>query len=474
MFRFTPTLALAALLALANVELVHAQTTYTWTQNSVATQTWGTTGNWDVNGVFVTGSANTLRFFADTTTALVSGINNITGSLPSASTMNVLTLNGFANATTTTINIGTSSSTWTLDGTSPTVNLNGLVTGGTSTKDLFYNIAANLTLNQNTTFTGVGTAGQNTTLRNGFVFSGTIGGSGTITKSGTSYLTLSGNNSSYGSAITVSGGVLLLNHNNAAGSGNTITLSGGGLATYSSSINIANAISVSANSTCGNSGFAAWGGTFSGPINVGTSSGSTAVTLTLVQNANANPFTLTGDISKTAGGSGTATIKPQPGNGGPSIIYIQGNVNNANGSVGLTVGTSKNSANGFVQIGYTGKTQNWGTIDMSTADAGSLNLAGNVSATSLLSGTTVPSGGIYGSSGTVNTLTDSQTATTTFYSNIGGPLANQNNVALNLSGSGILTLAGANSFTGGLTVGGLANGLVWRACGGPVSLALSA
>jgi fibronectin-binding autotransporter adhesin len=77
---------------------------------------------------------------------------------------------------------GTNAATWTLGGTSPTVNLNGL----NGTQGLNYTVAFNLTLAANTTFTGNGTASFN--------FSSPIGESGgarVLTKSGDSTLTLS-------------------------------------------------------------------------------------------------------------------------------------------------------------------------------------------------------------------------------------------------------------------------------------------
>ena len=174
---------------------------YTWTKDSAATQTWTTTTNWTPNTVFVSGSGNTLTFFANTTTALASGNNNIITSVPAAFTLNSLTLNGLGAAATgaTNVTIGTSASTWTLDGTNPSVNLNGLI----GTQGLNYTVAANLTLAQaNTNFAGNGTAG--------FTFPGTIGGASKgITKSGTSKLTLSGANS-YTGGTTVNAGTLAL------------------------------------------------------------------------------------------------------------------------------------------------------------------------------------------------------------------------------------------------------------------------
>lgn len=199
----------ASVLALSSMS-THAAA-FTWTQISAATQTWTTATNWASSTQFVSAPANELIFFANTTAALTSGINAITTDVPAALSMNTLTLNGRGNAasgSSATINIASNASTWTLgDGTTSTVNLNGLdnLSNGTPWSGLYlnYDIAANLTLNKpNSLFTGAGTAE--------FLFSGTIGeaaASYAITKEGSSTLILSGINA-YTGGSTISGGTL--------------------------------------------------------------------------------------------------------------------------------------------------------------------------------------------------------------------------------------------------------------------------
>ena len=199
--------AIAALLAAP----IASATQYTWTRNTVATQDWTTAGNWS-SVPFVSGTGNELRFFADTTTALANGTNAITTNVPTTLSTNILTLNGLGAAATATavVNIASSSSTWTLDGTTPTVNLSGL----TGTKGLNYTVAANLSLAQATTlFTGSGTAGFN--------FSGAITGTSAgngITKAGTSNLTLSGLSATaannYGGTTEIDAGTLTFSTTN--------------------------------------------------------------------------------------------------------------------------------------------------------------------------------------------------------------------------------------------------------------------
>ena len=190
-------------------------TTYTLTNTASGTNAWTTTANWDANGVPLSATDAVVNIFSNTTTALGNGYLVINAD-PATLTLNTLTLNGLgAAATSATTNIiGTAGNTWTFDGTSPTINLNGLA----GTKGLYVTVLPNLTLNQNLAIAGNGTA-QN------FTFSGTISGSGmSLTKSGSSLLTLSGNNS-YSGGTTVSGGTLYYANNNAFGTG-SVTFTG--------------------------------------------------------------------------------------------------------------------------------------------------------------------------------------------------------------------------------------------------------
>jgi hypothetical protein len=147
--------------------------TYTWTQTATGSQDWTIAGNWDVNGVYVSGAGNELMFFADTTTTLPTGNVQTVDNVPATLSMNTLTLNGRGpnNTAGFTITIGDSSSTWTLgDGATSTVNLNSTLGGGTSDRDVRYTIAANLQLSGGTG--GVTTFTGNSTSSTGATFSG--------------------------------------------------------------------------------------------------------------------------------------------------------------------------------------------------------------------------------------------------------------------------------------------------------------
>ena len=213
-------------------------TPYTWTAltpTSPSTMDWTDPLNWSGSNVYVSGASNELIFFSDSTTNITTtGTRNITTNVPATLAMNTLTLNGKGNtsgASSSNFNIASSSSTWTIgDGTTSIVNLNANA-GATTAANIYYNIAANLTLNQATTlFTGNGTAGVHTGANDpGFVFSGAIGQSASgygITKEGSSRVTLSSGSLNFTGPLTVNGGSLFLTGNSNLPSGSMTVNSG--------------------------------------------------------------------------------------------------------------------------------------------------------------------------------------------------------------------------------------------------------
>ena len=209
----------ALLLAVAPATL--GNTTNTWNNAAAGTYSWSTAGNWSPSAPGSGSSTTTVQFFNNTTTVLATPTYIITNDDPASLTLNALNLEGKANATSpgTTVYIGTAGNTWTFDGSTPTINLDGV----NNSQGLSETILPNLQLSQNVTFTGSGTAG--------FIFNGLLSGSGTITKSGSSTLKMDGNSTSYAGAISVSAGTLQIG-NATSGSASlgtgTITLSGSG------------------------------------------------------------------------------------------------------------------------------------------------------------------------------------------------------------------------------------------------------
>ena len=165
--------------------------TFTFTNTAAGTWAWTTAGNWDTNGVPISDTNVVVTLFPDTTTALGGAIavNND----PSTLTLNALALNGRGPAAASTVTIGTAGNTWTFDGTTPTITLNGMDGG----KQLAISVAPIIALNRNLTVTGNGSASASA-----FNLAGAITGNYGIVKNGSSMLTLSGGG-------TFSGGVAL-------------------------------------------------------------------------------------------------------------------------------------------------------------------------------------------------------------------------------------------------------------------------
>jgi fibronectin-binding autotransporter adhesin len=451
------------------------QTTYTWTQNSAATQDWTAGGNWNANGVFTSNATNRLQFFADTTTALANGTNSITTNVPASPTMNVLTLNGLGAAATgaTNITIASSASTWTLGGSSPTVNLNGLV----GSQGLNYTVAAKLALGANTTFTGNGTAN--------FTFSGVISGTGpTLTKTGSSTLSFSGTNT-YTGTTTVSGGTLKLNGASGKLATGSLIISGGGTFLIDNATNNLTArltASGGPNLILGsNSSFL--GGTFQ--INGHASSSATETIKALTINSGASAITASSPnttlnftpatISRVMGGTVSFTLEPI----NASVRFTNGGfTNNAGGIIGgyAVVGDDWATVSS-TKVGTYNSYQNstdpsaWVTTDnvkiSTTLDPPSSTFPGTIHSLNFTGGNSLDlgsntlvltSGGILSSAsggtitnGTLNTGNSQDliafvngSSTLTLDAVVAG-----SGIALTKSGTGTLVLSQANTNTGG-------------------------
>jgi fibronectin-binding autotransporter adhesin len=465
-------LAGSSLLAMSSAS---AQTTYTWTQNTAGDQSWATAGNWSGSNQFVSGSINELAFL--TSVQLATGGMAITvTNVPTTLSMNVLTLAGIGPNSDlgSTITIGTSASTWTIgDGTTSQVNLISTLGGGGANRDVRYTIGANLTLVGDasgiTTFTGASTSGY------GAVFSGDITGTDKgITKSGTSLLVFSGNNS-YTGRTSVTGGVLRLSSANALSGGigttggtSALRINGGvvelgatdfsrGLGTGSSQFEI----------TGGTSGFSAHGGprvvTVNGDASEELVWGSThfaPTTLVLNQayafNANVAPYA-NGSIELTNkldlnGANRTVQV-------GANIALISNDIRTSTGTAGLTkagpgmlVLTGNNTYNGNTTLSA-------GVLSVEAANnlgAGTSNLVLN-GGTLQIRGTTLTSltglGRTVSLTNNVNVGFDVQNAGHIFTID---QVLNNNNGTRNFakSGAGTLVLNQNNTFTGATTATG--------------------
>ena len=303
-------LALALLLALP------ALATETFNQTAAGTYAWTTPSYW-TGGVPAGGTSDSVQFFTDHTTALGQPTFTI-NSDPATFTLNTLTLEGLGATATaaTAVNIGTAANTWTFDGTSPTINLNGL----NGTKGLTHTINPKLALNADLTITGNGTATFN--------LSGVISGSGrAITKSGTSTVVLNAANT-YSGNTTVSAGILNLANINAiqnspsvsiASSGATLWIGASGTFVTPASISIVGTGS----------------STYVGPLHF-RSGGTLNAALTLGGTTTISSFgnTVTPTLGGAIGGTGPLTILAQ---GGGATAYNLWTLNAASTYSGNTV-----------------------------------------------------------------------------------------------------------------------------------------
>lgn len=392
--------------------------------------------------------------------------------------------------------------------TTPVVNLVATQTTATIsstayTNALGYNISSGVRLANDTTFTGNGTAS--------FTFGGAITGPGKLTKTGTSTLTLSGNNSSYSNGITVTGGRVAISAANNLGSG-PLTLNGGAILTNSTTVSTSIDVAVTANSTVftGSNTVLTFDElnldagrtlTFSPAVTSQSNIGQTAFTGTTTLNGNATLLVDTGGISGnstaitlagvTVGNSVAAnTISRLTFNNRAGVTrtrtinvngVVQDNASDATKKVALALTSVSGSQTGTVlningANTYTGGTTlNIATLNVgtngtlgggsTTVDGGTLTATGNgklgTGALAVNGGSvTVNSAqnvGSFSGTGTTQTLTltgatsilnVTQSADGTY----NGILAGTGGLALTATSSAALTLTNANTYGGGTTV----------------------
>ena len=396
--------------------------TYTFTQTTAGNQAWNSPANWDANGVPAGSSGVAVSFFPDVSTALASNTYTINAD-PASFALNTLALNGLGAAGTTSsavVNIGTTGNVWTFGGVLPTVNLNGQKN---NTKDLVYTIKPDLVLNQDITFAGNGTAGSSF---NGFTFSGAISGTGGLTKSGSSRLTLSGNNS-YSGGTVLAGGQLWLGSGNALGTG-ALMING-----------TAKQLTVTANATLGNT------------INLATGTGGGTSTQGLID---------AGNFSLVLGGPVNITATPQSGG------HFGSNTGSLriNGAITSTVplvarrGTVIFSGTGS---SYTNLSIASGTVKLGAGDAipavASVDIGANTGgATFDLAGYNQTLAGITKNANAAtitNSGTGNSTLSITGTSSFGGVIQDgpTNKMGITVNG-GSLTLTAGNTFSGATTI----------------------
>ena len=344
------------------------------------------------NGTLTLGAANALP--AGTLLTLGDGTTNTSG---------ILKLNGFAQTLAGLTNIGGG-------------NANRVINGSATSVSLTLNTAANSS------------------------FSGILGGPGTnennfnLIKTGAGILTLAGVNTFSGSTSITQGTLSTGNLTNALGTAVSAVILG--------DATNAGTLSYTGNSTAFTRGFTVNAG--GGEIDT-TTSGQT-LTLGTGNVATSGAFTLggAGNTSITSNITGTGSLNKT----GAGTVTLSG-INTYSGATTIRNGTV------VLAVNDTGlKSTTTLTLGDATANTnGILKLDGKIQT---LAGLTVTGNGtgnrVLGGNAALSTLTLNIAGSNIFTGILGGTGSNDNNLALVKTGTGTLTLAGANTYSGGTTL----------------------
>ncbi len=367
-------------------------------------------------------------------------------------------------------------------------SVEGIVTGSSITGT---GIAANTTIQTVNPFTRQITLNNATTggiaLGTNFTIANVVN-SVSVTKSGASTWVLSGNNTYTGPTL-ISAGVLTVGHANALGATTTGTSvsNGAQLALEGSIITAAEPLTLTPGTSTtpllrNNSGNNTWNGvitansaTSSHAVRVEANAGSS---LTLANTVNvtgsAHQFVLQGDGVVNVTGQVTGVGALTSGQTGAGQRILSNPLNDYSGNTSVNGGTLQMGANNVIPSG-TGK----GSVILNGgAIAGILDLNGFDVAINGLTGATgdLPGRILNNATGTNKTLTlGNNNATASFSGIIADNSAGTGTVALTKTGTGVQTLAGANTYTGATTVNqGSLNVTGSTAAGSAVSVASGA
>jgi len=281
--------------------------------------------------------------------------------------------------------------------------------------------------------------------------SGGIGGSTALTKAGTGVLTL-GTANSYSGQTAVNAGALVLNNLGAVPAGSALNIASAAVVQLDANGTYANVPTTINGSSTANGSFGGaldfhGGGsatvTWPGSINLNSANatiGSYGVTYNV---------TLSGQLT----GGGSLNIRPEGGSAAShSATYTVSNpTNNYNGSTTMQVGAAQ--AYATLKLGVNNGLPATTALNLNRAGSSGVvnfDLAGFSQTVAGLTAN-FGSNAVFNSSGTVATLTVSNTANTTF----NGVIGTSGNAGINLvkQGAAALTLNGTNIYTGSTTIG---------------------
>ncbi len=419
--------AIAAMTVLAATPAARAAT---WNKLVAGPFSWNDDANWGTPATFVNAVGDT---------ALMTGnlSANQTINLNQSITLGSFTVGDNSGAQTTLLQKGTSGALIFDQTASGDALLTRTATGtGTVT------FASDLTmlLNDNLVISLASGAASSSMVINGIISSAS--GKGITKNSSTLSLTLAGNND-YTGLTTVGGGELLITHANALGgttNGTTVTAGsltvGGGITTNSSeSITITGVGFNNFGALRAGTG----GGTWAGTVNLNG-------TTTRIGATAGNTLNITGSIV-----DGTGNTFAVSGESGTGVVVLNPTTSNTYaGNTGII--------RGILRLGKTDALPTGTTLDVdsvaSVTDAATFDMAGFNQTVAALQDTATDTNAkvtnIGGAVGT-STLTVNQSAATNF----GGTIENgavDRLVALTKSGTGVLTLSGTNTHTGGTTI----------------------
>ncbi|MGH8046530.1 MAG: autotransporter outer membrane beta-barrel domain-containing protein, partial [Chthoniobacterales bacterium] len=407
--------------------------TYTYSPTDSLLDQWTTGTNWNATPV---SNAATILVFGPSGSFSSALTNTSTNDFASPFQLNVLTLQGTGPTAT-----GSPVAVTIVGGTlnfqsSPQINLNASNGAGTST--VSYTINSNISLSSPLTITGDGTAA--------FAFGGVISGSQSITKSGTSTVTLSGANS-YTGTTTISAGTIKLGSagnatNTPLGSASSTTrvTPGGTLDLDGYSLVAARPLAL------GQSGATSAAALINSSATAATYSGTISMADNFQQIGGAGDITATGIISGTGNWTkaGTNTLTLSASNTFSGNLFID------NGTVKLgAAGNATNSplgtTGGYTLIGNAGTpaTLDLNGFTLGTAETLYLNAAGG----RLINSSATPvaySGAVNINSPSVASIGGAGNLTLTGVLGGIGTLTKE--------GAGMLTLSAANTFRGTLVV----------------------